>query len=70
MKTLLFAAAVASLLTISCAPSDQTPPSAQATPAASAGDEITEIDFESGEVDQSTTEIEEEPAGEPTPEVP
>lgn len=69
MKTLLFAAAVASLLTLSCTPSDQPPPAAQATPAASAGDEITEMDFESGEVDQSTTEVE-EPAEEPTPEVP
>jgi hypothetical protein len=40
------------------------------TPTASSGEEITDMDFESGEVDQSAAEMEEEPAAEPTPEVP
>jgi len=69
MKTLLIAAAVASLLTLSCAPSDQPPPAAQATPAATAGDEITGMDFESGEVEQPTADPEETEVA-PTPDVP
>lgn len=69
MRKMLMAIAVALLLTMSCAPSDQPPPSAQATPEASAGDEITEMDFESGEVEQPAADPE-EPEVAPTPDVP
>jgi hypothetical protein len=69
MKEILMAIAVASLLTMSCAPSDQPPPAVVETPAASTGDEITEMDFESGEIDESAAEPA-EPAPEPTPDVP
>lgn len=69
MKTLLVAAVVSASLTLSCTPSDQPSPAAEATPTAVAGDQITEIDFESGEVEQSAAESE-EPEGQPTPLVP
>ena len=69
MRKLLMAIAVASLVTMSCAPSDQPPPQVEATPVASTGDEITEMDFESGEVEQPADDPE-EPASEPTPDVP
>jgi hypothetical protein len=63
------AIAVASLVTMSCARSDQRPPQVEATPVASTGDEITEMDFESGEVEQPAADPE-EPASKPTPDVP
>ena len=69
MKKLLTTIAIASLMTLACAPSDQPPPEVEAPPAASAGDEITEMDFESGEVEQPAAEPE-EPVVEPTPDVP
>jgi len=69
MKYLTLTLMIAATLALGCAPSDQTPAAAEATPTAAAGDEITGMDFESGEVDQSTTEAE-KPAEEPTPEVP
>jgi hypothetical protein len=69
MKKILMAIAVASFLTMSCAPSDQPPAAVEATPAASTGDEITEMDFESGEIDESASELA-EPTAEPTPDVP
>jgi len=68
MKKLLIAVAASLLLTISCAPSDQPPPAAQATPTA-ASDRITEMDFESGEVEQPAANSEESEV-QPTPEVP
>ncbi len=69
MREMLVAVAVASLLTLSCAPSDQPPPAAEATPTAAAGDQITDMDFESGEVEQPPAEAE-QPTEVPTPEVP
>jgi hypothetical protein len=56
-------------LTCGCTPSNQPPPAVEATPAAPTGEEIKEMDFESGEVDQPVTETE-EPAADPTPDVP
>lgn len=70
MKDLLLTLMIAVSLTWGCAPSDQAPTVAEATPTAAADEEITEMNFESGEVDQSTTEIDEQPAEEPTPEAP
>ncbi len=69
MKMLPIALTACVLLMSGCTPSDQPPPSAEATPTASAGDEITEMDFESGEIDESATELTEAPP-EPTPDVP
>ena len=69
MKTPLIAAVFAASLTLSCTPSDQPPPAPEATPTAAAGDQITDMDFESGEVEQAATETE-EPEVEPTPTVP
>ncbi len=69
MKYLSIALLIVVSLAWGCAPSDQAPPMTEATPTAAGGDEITEIDFESGEVDQPKTESE-EPAEEPTPDVP
>ncbi len=69
MKILLIAAVLAAALTLSCTPSDQSPPVPEATPTAAAGDQITDMDFESGEVEQAATETE-EPEAQPTPPVP
>lgn len=74
MLTLVFVATLA----WGCVPSDQTAPQAEPTPTAATGNEITGMDFESGEVEQeSATTVEpaeeptpEEPALEPTPDIP
>ncbi len=68
MKYLSIALLIVVSLAWGCAPSDQAPPMTEATPTA-AGEEITEMDFESGEVDQPETEPE-APAADPTPDVP
>jgi hypothetical protein len=68
MKEMLVAVAVASLLTLSCTPSDQPPAAAEATPTAAAGDQITDMDFESGEGER-TVAGPDEPPPEPTPDV-
>ncbi len=69
MKLLLSTLVIVVSLAWGCTPADQVTPPAEATPAASTGDEITEMDFESGEVEQPAAERE-EPAPEPTPDVP
>jgi len=63
------AAMIASMFAWGCAPAGPPPMEVEATPTAVAGQEITEMDFESGEVEQSTTESQ-EPAEAPTPEAP
>ncbi len=68
MKTLLIALAATAMLTLGCTPSDQADPDAEVTPeAAEAPEQITEMDFESGEVEQSS-DGSEDSATEPTPE--
>jgi hypothetical protein len=68
MKTLVIALTVAAMSTLGCTPSDQAPPDAEVAPtAADAEEQITEMDFESGELDQAS-EGSEDPATEPTPE--
>ena len=52
MKATLAVIVVLGVLTLGCAQSDQGPPVTEATPTPT--DEITEMDFESGEVEQST----------------
>jgi hypothetical protein len=69
MKYLTLAMVIAVTMAWGCAPSDQPSTEAVATPAASAGDEITEMDFESGEVEQTASELK-EPEAESTPDVP
>jgi hypothetical protein len=69
MREMLTAVAVASLLTLSCTPSDQPRPKIKATPTATAGDQITDMDFESGEVEQPVAGAD-ETTPEPTPLVP
>ncbi len=69
MKTLFIAVTVCIFSILGCSPSDQPAPAVESTPTVAAGDEITEMDFETGEVDQPETESE-EPAEEPTPDVP
>jgi hypothetical protein len=66
MKTLLIVLAAAAMLTLGCTPSDQAQADAEVTPEAE--EQITEMDFESGEVEQST-DGSEDPDAEPTPEV-
>jgi len=52
MKKLLIVLAMAASLMLGCAPSDQAPPMVEATPtAAAADDQITNMDFESGEIE-------------------
>lgn len=70
MRILTITVLIASMFAWGCAPSDPPPMEVDPTPTASSGEEITDMDFESGEVDQSAAEMEEEPAAEPTPEVP
>ena len=65
MKKLSITLLIVVSLTWGCAPPNQESPAAEATPTTAAGDEITEMDFESGEVTEP-----EEPAEEPTPDVP
>jgi hypothetical protein len=65
MKTLLIALTVAAMSTLGCTPSDQAQPDAEVTPEAE--EQITEMDFESGELEQSS-EGSEDSATEPTPE--
>lgn len=65
MKTLLIALAAATMLTLGCTPSDQAQADAEVTPEAE--EQITEMDFESGELEQSS-EGSEDLATEPTPE--
>ncbi len=68
MKTLFIVLAASALLTLGCTPSDQAPSDAEVTPAAAEAEEqITEMDFESGELEQSS-DGSEDPAIEPTPE--
>ena len=65
MKTLLMVLVATATFTLGCAPSDQATPDAEVTPEAE--EQITEMDFESGEVEQFS-EGSEDPATEPTPE--
>jgi hypothetical protein len=65
MKSLLIVLAAAAMLTLGCTPSDQAQADAEVTPEAE--EQITEMDFESGELDQAS-EGSEDPATEPTPE--
>jgi len=65
MKTLFTVLAAAAMLTLGCTPSDQAQPDAEVTPEAE--EQITEMDFESGEVEQSS-DGSEDTATEPTPE--
>lgn len=67
MKTLLIVLAAATMLTLGCTPSDQAPPDADAEITPEAEEQITEMDFESGEVEQSS-DGSEDTATEPTPE--
>jgi len=68
MKTLLIVLVATAMFTLGCTPSDQATPDAEADPtAAEAEEKITEMDFESGEVEQST-DGSEDPAAEPPPE--
>lgn len=69
MREMLVAAVLAAALTLGCTPSDQSPPVPEATPTVAAGDQITDMDFESGEVEQAATETD-EPETQPTPPVP
>jgi hypothetical protein len=69
MKYLISILAIVATLSLSCTPSEQAPSAPEPTPTATAGEEITGMDFESGEVDESATATE-EPAGAPTPEAP
>ena len=68
MKKLILSLLVIGLLAPGCTPSDTAQPAVEATPTA-AGDEITEMDFESGEVDRPATETE-EPQAEASPDTP
>lgn len=65
MKKLMMIAAVIAILTLGCAPSDQEAPDGEATPAPD--QKITDMDFESGEVDQPA-DVTEDQDTEPTPE--
>ena len=65
MKTLFIVLAATAVLTLGCTPSDQAPSNAEVTPEVE--EQINEMDFESGEVEQSS-EGSEDPAIEPTPE--
>jgi len=65
MKMLLIVLAATATLTLGCTPSDQAQPNAEVTPEAE--EQITEMDFESGELEQSS-EGSEDPGTEPTPE--
>jgi len=68
MKALLIVLAATAMFTLGCTPSDQAPTDAEVTPdAAEAEAQITEMDFESGEV-EGANEGSEDPATEPTPE--
>jgi len=67
MKTLLIVLAAATMLTLGCTPSEQAPPDADAEITPEAEEQITEMDFESGEVEQSS-DGSEDTATEPTPE--
>ncbi len=69
MKTLFIAVTVCIFSILGCSPSDQPAPAVESTPTVAAGDEITEMDFESGEFEQPAAEPE-EPAEAPTPDVP
>jgi hypothetical protein len=74
MKNALAILAVAGVMMLGCTPSDQAPAdeAAAPTPAADAGQKITDMDFESGEAEQpaAETEAQEAAAPEPTPDVP
>ena len=48
---------MAGLMLLGCAPSDQAPPAVEATP--TPADQIKDMDFESGEVDQAEEGVEE-----------
>jgi hypothetical protein len=65
MKKLFPAVVLAASLILGCTPSDQQPPAAAATPTAAPGDQITDMDFESGEVEQPPAE-DDQPTAEPT----
>ena len=65
MKTLFTVLAAAAMLTLGCTPSDQAQPDAEVTPEAE--EQITEMDFESGELDQAS-DGSDDPAAQPTPE--
>lgn len=67
MKTLLIVLAAATMLTLGCTPSDQAPPDADAEITPEAEEQITEMDFESGELDQAS-DGSDDPAAQPTPE--
>ena len=69
MRILTMAAMIASMFAWGCAPSEPPQMEVEATPTAVAGEEITEMDFESGEVEQATAESG-APAEAPTPEAP
>jgi len=68
MKNLTLTLLIVVSLTWGCTPSDPAPKAVEATPTA-VDDEITEMDFESGEVEQPAAQTE-EPTEEPTPEAP
>ena len=74
MKNALAIFAVAAVLAIGCTPKDQAAPDRAAAPATTpnAGEKITDMDFESGEVEQPAVQPEEPEAAEanPTPDVP
>lgn len=65
MKTLFIVLVATTMFTLGCAPSDQAQPDAEVTPEPE--EQITEMDFESGEV-EGANEGSEDPATEPTPE--
>ena len=69
MRHLMLILVFVATLAWGCAPSDRTPPQTEPTPTAAAGNEITGMDFESGEVEQESATMV-EPADEPTPEEP
>ena len=68
MKTLLIVLVATAIFTLGCTPSDQAEPAAEVEPtAAKAEEQITEMDFESGEI-EGANEGSEDPAAEPPPE--
>jgi len=61
MKSMFVVLAMIVSLVLGCAPSDQAPPVVEATPTATAAEEqITEMDFESGEAEETVEPAEAE----------
>ena len=69
MKTMIASVVLISFLILGCSPSDLPPPLTEATPTAESADQITDMDFESGDMEASQAPAEETDA-EPTTVVP